>query len=416
MRCLLLLMLSVPFVLQAPCRAEDWPQFLGPRRDGASKEIIKPWTGELKALWRVPVGEGHSSPVVAKGLVFLHDKVTGKDSERLTVFDADSGKLLASTEYKRGQFASIFGVGPSATPVVFGDRVYTYGITGQLAATEFKRNGDAVELKPIFAVNPLTDFRAAKLRFGISSTPLVEGDLLVVPVGGKGAGVVAYDRNSGKVAWKTLDDGASYASPIAIGEGANRQIIVLTDSELVSLAPKDGTIFWKFPFRDPYNESSTTPVKDGDLISSVKRGSVALKLSEREGKPAVEKAWDESGLTCYFSTPVPVGKDMLFMITGVATLVNASVTLHCVEPATGKVLWSKEKVGRYHAALVRTGDDKLLMLDDNGRLSLFDPDAKEYKQLAQSKVCGQTWAHPAVANGRVYLRDAKELICLEMPK
>jgi outer membrane protein assembly factor BamB len=413
-----LLLLSITLLLLGQARAEDWPQFLGPRRDGTSKEIIKPWTGDLKVLWRSPVGEGHSSPVVANGLVFLHDKVPNKDAERLTVFDADSGKALADTSYTRAKFSSMFGAGPSATPVVSGDRVYTYGITGHLAATEFKRTGNSIELKPLFATDPLNDFSAKNLFFGISSTPLIEGDLLIVPVGGKGAGVVAYDRSNGKIVWQTLDDQASYASPIAIGEGANRQIIYLTQSNLVSLAPKDGAVFWKFPFKDQLNESSTTPVRIGDLmiISSVTRGSAALKLSERDGKPAVDKAWEEKNLNCYFSTPVSLGKDLLFMINATGGFANPSVALRCIESATGKVLWSKEKVGRFHAALVRTGDDKLLMLDDNGRLSLFEPNAKDYKPLAESKVCGQTWAHPAVANGRVYLRDAKELICLEMPK
>ena len=116
-----LLLLTIPIIFLAQSRAEDWPQFLGPRRDATSKEIIKPWTGDLKVLWKAPVGEGHSSPVVANGLVFLHDKTPGKDEERLTVFDIDNGKALAETSYARGKFSSIFGVGPSATPVVAGE-------------------------------------------------------------------------------------------------------------------------------------------------------------------------------------------------------------------------------------------------------------------------------------------------------
>ena len=102
------------------------------------------------------------------------------------------------------------------------------------------------------------------------------------------------------------------------------------------------------------------------------------------------------------------------MVNGAATLTNPSITLRCVETATGKVLWEKEKVGNYHAALIRTGDDKLLMLDDNGYLTLLQPDPSEYKELARAKVCGATWAHPALVDGKLYLRDEKELICLDL--
>src|SRR5262249_46384589 len=169
-------------------------------------------------------------------------------------------------------------------------------------------------------------------------------------------------------------------------------------------------------FKDRIFESSTTPVKVGDLLiaSSVTRGSVALKLTEENGKPAVKEIWREPKLTCYFSTPVPAGDGLIFMVTGAATLQNPSITLHCVEVPTRKIKWNKEKIGKYHAALLRTGDGKLLMLDDAGRLTLIDPDPKEYKQLAQSKVCGETWAHPALSNGRLYIRDNKELICLQL--
>src|SRR5262249_6852701 len=154
-------------------------------------------------------------------------------------------------------------------------------------------------------------------------------------------------------------------SPIAVGAGDSRQIIVLTQKNLVSLSPKDGAVIWQFPFQDRLSESSTTPVRCGDLLvaSSVTLGSAALKLGEKNGKPSFEKVWEEKGLTCYFSTPVSVGNNYIYMINGAASLVNPSVTLRCVEVATGKTLWSKPNVGKYHAALVRMGDDKLLMLD-----------------------------------------------------
>jgi outer membrane protein assembly factor BamB len=401
-------------LLSASARAEDWPQFLGPRRDGTSKEVIAPWSGEPRVVWRVPVGEGHSSPVVAGGFVFLHDKVPDADAERLSAFDAADGKLLTHAEQPRAKFSSLFGVGPAATPAVADGIAYALGITGNLSAVHVRREGGEVSLRHVFGKDLLKEFEADNLKFGTTASPLVEGDLVITLVGGKGAGVVAFNRKVGEVAWKALDDPASYASPTAIGDGANRQIIVLTKLGLASLSPRDGSVFWQFPFRDRINESSTTPVKVGDMLvaSSVTLGGVGLKLTEKRGKPAVEEAWRQLELTCYFSTPVAVGKDHVYMVTGGLSL-RPTITLRCVEVATGKTLWSKPNVGKYHAALVKTGDDKLLMLDDGGHLTLIQPDAKEFRVLARSKVCGETWAHPAVAGGRVFLRDAKELICLE---
>src|SRR5262249_6600191 len=124
-------------------------------------------------------------------------------------------------------------------------------------------------------------------------------------------------------------------------------------------------------------------------------------------------------LTCYFSTPVSVGKEHLYLVTGklpnpLAPKTPPVATLHCVEAKTGKVLWSRPKVGEYHASLLRTGDDRLLMLEEFGDLVLLQPDPKEYKELARTKVCDKTWAHPALANGLLYLRDEKDVLCVQL--
>src|SRR5262245_58265557 len=121
--------LPLLLLLAGPAFAEDWPGWLGPRRDGTSKEVIKPWKGDLKVLWRAPVGPGHSSPVVAGGKVYLHARVKDKQAEELLAFDAKSGDKLWATSYPRDFFYSIFGTGPQATPIVSGGKVYTYGST-----------------------------------------------------------------------------------------------------------------------------------------------------------------------------------------------------------------------------------------------------------------------------------------------
>jgi outer membrane protein assembly factor BamB len=192
-------------------------------------------------------------------------------------------------------------------------------------------------------------------------------------------------------------------------------VVFLTGHGVVSLDPATGTVFWQSPLRDLLSESSTTPVRSDEMLvaSSVTFGSVGLRLASKDGKPAVSQSWKMGSLNCYFSTPVPVGKEHMYFVTG-GLLPPPMVTLRCVETATGKELWSKGNVGKYHASLLRTGDDKLLLLDDAGNLVLLDPNPKEYRELARSRVCGPTWAHAALSDGRLYLRDNKELICLQL--
>ncbi|MCI0684449.1 MAG: PQQ-like beta-propeller repeat protein [Gemmataceae bacterium] len=385
--------------------AADWPQWLGPRRDGSSSEIVAPWKSAPKILWKQPVGEGHAAPVVAGGKVFLFTKLANQDNEQVEAFDAVTGKRVWKQTCRRGPFKGLFGNGPRGTPAVDDGKIYTFGITGVLTCLSAADGGR------LWEIDTLKQYKAANLFFGVSCSPLVDGNRVFVNVGGKGASIVALDKTSGKEAWKALDDKASYASPIAMGRDDARMLVFLTGKGLVGIAPDDGDVAWQFPFQDAINESSTTPVLVGDLLvgSSITLGSVGLKLDG--GK--VKKQWLNPDLNCYFSTPVTVGTDNVYLITG--SLLSKQAMLHCVDAATGKKRWTrKNKVGTYHATLLRTGDNKMLLLEEAGNLVLFDPNPKEYRELARAKICGNTWAHPALSNGRLYVRDAKELVCVEL--
>ena len=402
--------LALCFGLVVSCQAiaADWPQFLGINRDSTSPETVVAWKGKLKELWSKPVGEAHSSPVVAKGVVFAFYKPAKRDADALAAFDAKTGEVLWEASYDRDKFQPLFGEGPRGTPTVDGDRVYTLGNTGVLACWDAKKKGEVV-----WRVDTLKEFKAKNLRFGVSTSPTVVGEHVVIMVGGKGAGIVGFDKATGKVAWQSGEDTPSYASPITVGSGDQSELIFLTNSHVRSLKATDGAEIWKFTFTDALLESSTTPVKVDDLYiaGSVMSGSVGIKIGVKDGKPLPERVWKNDKLTCYFSTPVAVG-EYLYMVNGKASLTNASIVLRCVEAKTGKIVWEKPNVGKYHAALVKTGDNKLLFLDDAGNLMLLEPNEKDYKELARAKVCGETWAHPALCDGKLYLRDDKKLICL----
>jgi outer membrane protein assembly factor BamB len=386
--------------------AGDWSQWLGPNRDGSSPEKVTAWKDAPKVVWHIPAGAGHSAPVIAGGKAFVHAKGEG-ETEVVACYEADSGKEIWKQSYPRAKFSSEFGNGPRATPAVVGKFIYTFGVTGILSCFEIEKG------KQIWQIDTLKDCKGTNPKFGMSSSPLVDDGKVFINVGAKGASIVAFNCTDGTVAWKSLDDGASYSSPIIFSKDKERQLVFLTAAELVSFKPADGTVLWKFPLKDALFESSTTPVLTGDLVlaSSITYGSVALKLGTEDGKPTATKEWKNS-LTCYFSTPVPVGKENVYMVTG--SLFAGQADLQCVETKSGKVLWKKEKVGTYHASLLRTGDDKLLMLEEAGNLVLIDPNSSKYAELARSKVCGQTWVHPALANGKLYVRDGKELSCLQL--
>jgi outer membrane protein assembly factor BamB len=410
LRSLLLIVL-----LGAPLAAADWPQWLGPRRDGTSTEKFKPWKGELKVVWKKEVGPGHSSPVIAGGKVFLHARVPGKEEEAVTAYDAKTGEQLWSTSYERAAFFSPFGTGPQATPAVANGKVYSFGATGVLACF------DAAKGTRLWKVDTRAEFKAPSLFFGAACSPLIDGDKVVVNVGAKGASVVAFSLDKGEVIWKTLDDRASYSSGIILGKGDARQYVFLTAKGLRGLAPKDGAEVWSFPIEEKklkISENATTPVVAGDLLlaGTITYGMVGIKLQPKDGKTTATQVWKEPKLTCYFSTPIPIHKHV-YVVTGMLGF-NATSTLHCVEIATGKILWSKEKIGKYHAAMLKTADDKLLLLSDLGDLILFDPNPKEYRELARSKVVKgeQIWAHPALVDGKVYFRDDRNLLCLQMPE
>jgi hypothetical protein len=387
--------------------AQDWPQWLGPDRNGSVAATIAPWQGHLEVLWKTKVGEGHSAPVVAAGRVYLHHKAPEIDEEVVTCWDT-AGKQVWEQLYTREPYKNQFGNGPRATPVVTGGKLYTLGVTGMLVCW------DAASGKQHWKVDILDKFEAKNLFFGVSSSPLVVGKHVYLMPGGPKASVVALDKDSGEVVWKAGSDEASYASPIVTTIGDKQVVVFLTKEGLNGFDAANGKEYFRLPFRDRLNESSTTPVRMGDLLlaSSVTLGSMAAKISTLDGLPVATQAWKAPKLNCYFGTPVAFG-NLLHVVTGELSF-NPKAALHCVDPKTGQILWTKSGVGKYHASLLRT-KDKVLLLEEPGDLVLLEPNDKEYKELARAKVCGTTWAHPAWAGGVLYIRDGKELIAVKLP-
>jgi outer membrane protein assembly factor BamB len=397
--------------------AGDWPQWLGPKRDGSTAEKVVPWTAKEppKVLWREAVGQAYSSPVVAGGRVFIHSCVKDKEAEEVLALDAVTGKQLWKDSYPRPRFQSVLGNGPRATPTVAGKRLYTIGINGLLSCYEAEKG------KRLWQVDLYKQLKADLPNFAVCCSPLVVGNRVIVSVGGKGRCVVALHADTGEVAWQALDDAASTSSPVlfASGErlrGAAPDVVFMTPLRLVGLDPLDGTLRWEHPMVFQPQGTSPTPVAVGDKIvaSTQAHGAVAVRVGKKDDKSVAEPAWQNKEMKSYFSSGVAAA-DLIYLVTNVIDPLPATA-ITCIEAKTGKQLWKKEKVGYFHAGLVRTGDGKLLVLNDSGLLTLLEVNEKGAKEIARAKVCGGTLVSPALADGRLFVRDDKEVICLRLAK
>jgi outer membrane protein assembly factor BamB len=207
---------SLLLVSIATAPAADWPQWLGPKRDGSAAESIEPWTTAPKVLWNAKVGVGFSTPVIAAGRVFIHARVNGKDREELIALDARTGKELWRSAYERGPYNSVLNTGPQATPAVVGNRIYTYGITGLLTCFETDTG------KQVWQVDCFKKLAAALPQFGVCCSPLIVGNKVLVAVGGKGSSVVAFETETGEIAGKTSMNQRAHRRPCSSSLAGNR--------------------------------------------------------------------------------------------------------------------------------------------------------------------------------------------------
>jgi outer membrane protein assembly factor BamB len=391
--------------------ASDWPQLLGPTRDGAysAGDLSGEWPAEgPRVLWQKKVGQGFSAPAVAAGQLILFHRLD--DKETVEALDAETGKPIWLFDYPttyRDDFG--FDEGPRATPAIADGKVYTYGAEGLLHCLDFKTG------KKLWSVDARTLFQAPKGFFGIACSPLVEGNAVLLIVGSKsGAGIVAFDKMTGKVLWKTTDDEASYSSPVAATINSRRYGLFLTRTELVAADPAGGKILFQFPFRPPIRSSvsAATPLVIGDLIflsASYDTGAVLLKVSENGPK----KIWaGEDILSNHYATSVH-HNGFLYGIHGRTDPGSQpAASLRCVELKSGKMKWEEPAFG---AATITLAGDQLLILTERGELIRAQASDSGYKPTARAQVLpSQVRAYPALADGRLFARSKDKLVCLDL--
>ncbi|HVL14641.1 MAG TPA: PQQ-binding-like beta-propeller repeat protein [Gemmata sp.] len=387
--------------------AADWPQFLGPTRDGHSAETKLNWAWPKDGppvAWKADVGSGWAGPVVAGGKVLLFHRVG--DDEVLAALDPESGKELwkakSPTAY-RDDF--MFDDGPRATPLVAGGTVFTLGADGDLRARELATG------KELWGKNVRAEYKAAKGYFGVACSPVVAGGKLLVNVGGKGAGVVAFDPATGKELWKATDDAASYSSPAVAEIDGKAAAVFLTRFGLRVLDPADGKVRYELAWKPRIDASvqGATPLVWKDEVFLTVSYSTGAVLAKLKGGELTEVWSNDKSLSSQYNTPVRVG-EYLYGLHGRADVGTAR--LRCVEWKTGAVKWDEANFGV--ASLVAV-DGGVLALTESGDLVRFDASPDGYKERARATILTKpARAAPALANGRLFARDGAKLVCVKL--
>jgi outer membrane protein assembly factor BamB len=397
--------------LAAQC--SDWPQFLGPTRNGVypGNDLAETWPAEgPPVVWKRSVGQGFSGPVVAGHKLILFHRVN--DRETVECLDAATGKNLWLFDYPttyRDDFG--FDAGPRATPGIADGRVYTFGAEGMLHCLDFQTG------KKIWSVNTKAQFGASKGFFGMACSPLVEGAAVLMNIGGKdGAGIVAFDKATGKVLWQASKDEASYSSPVAATINGQRRAFFFTRKNLTALDPANGRIAFEFPWHpaESASVSTATPlVVDDYIFVSGCYGTGAILLRDKDD--AVEKVWSaDDVLSNHYATSV-YHDGFLYGIDGRTDPgYEPGPSLRCVELKTGKIRWKDDTVG---AGTLTLAGDQLLVLTEKGELIRARAMPQEFKINGRAQILPfQVRAFPALADGFLYARSKDKLVCVNLGK
>jgi outer membrane protein assembly factor BamB len=426
----------VPPPIEMAAADEAWPQWRGPRRDGISTEtdLAADWPERgLPKIWEQPDGEGFASVVVARGRAFSFAQ--DGDDEALFCWDAATGKEHWRFAYPC-RYTNSFGNGPRATPTIAGELIYIVGATGLMhCLTAFTETPTVVWHKAL-----LSEFAAPVPQWGVAFSPLIDGDLVYIQPGGPaGNSVAALHKDTGAVVWKNCDYPASYSSPMAGTLAGRRQIVSFTGTHLIGVTPEAGELLWEFPWPTANLCNIATPILAGDyvFISSGYEMGCALVRIERSGADwRAQQVYKNRRFRNHFSTSV-LYQNHLYGFD--------DATLVCMEFGTGKILWKERGFERGSLLVVQAHElppraaatalvgaptllaapavlslrteGQLIVYGANGLLALAAAAPGNYAERARfysSPQRASCWSMPSVAQGRLYVRDQKKLICYDV--
>jgi outer membrane protein assembly factor BamB len=383
----------------------DWPQWRGPNRDGRVSDASVPrmWPKELKQEWKVTVGVGHSSPVVANGRIYVFARQG--EQEVLLCLNSANGKEIWRTghpiAYEMHNAARAHGKGPKSTPVLHGTSVCTLGISGVLSCHD-TRTGNLKWRHEFSQQYPKTS-----PQFGTAMSPLVSNGRVIAHVGGhdKGA-LMAFDAETGIIKWANEMDGPAYSSPIVVNLGGTRQLVTFMQNDFVGVDAGTGKLLWKVPAKSQYAENSVTPVayKDMLILSREELGLEAIRLVKKGPNLVPVQVWNNKEAQLYLNTPV-LQDNVLFGLSA-----RNKGQFFALDADTGKTLWMGPGRMAENASILNLGGKVLLMLTNEARLVVLPSSARDFTPLAEYTVAeSPTWAHPLVIGNRILIKDESTL-------
>ncbi len=369
----------------------NWPQWRGPNRDGVSKEtgLLKQWPAEgPPLLWKASgAGRGYSSFSVANGR--LYTMGLRGDREYVIAFDIANGKEAWATPHG-GAFRNDRGDGPRGTPTIDGDRLYALGGNGDLSAFEVKTG------KVIWSKNVLKEFGGSNITWGISESPLVLGNKVLVNAGGRNASIVALNKADGAVLWKSQSDEAGYSSAIPLQVNGGTQVVFFTAQRAVGLDVNDGRLLWEYAKPSNNVANVATPIARANRVfisSDYGTGGGVVEIKP-DGK--AQEIYFTKDMRNHHSSSILVGDHLYGFSSAVLTAMKFD---------TGEIAWRDRSVGK--GSLV-FADGHLYAFSEGGVVGLIEATPEGYREKGRFKIQQDslpTWAHPVVAGGRLYLRD-----------
>jgi len=391
---------------ETPEPGAEWPDFRGPNRDGryTATPVLTTWPREgLRQVWKQPVGGGYASFVVANGRAFTIEQ--RRNQEVVAAYDVESGRELWTNAWTANFQESMGGDGPRATPTYHEGRVYALGAEGELRVLDAQRGA------LVWRRNILNDNRANNISWGMSASPLIVDDTVVVlPGGSRGSSVVAYRLATGDIAWKSQDDEQGYTSPMLVTLGGVRQILVVSGSRAMGLTPDGSRLLWQYPWSTYNSINVSQPIvftHNGNdrvfLSASYGTGAAVFELTRDGDRFQAKTVWENQRMKNKFSSSV--------LHNGFIYGLDESI-LACLDANTGEQKW---KGGRYGYGQIMLAGDHVIVLTEDGEVVLVKATPERHEEVAKFEaIRGKTWNHPVIAGGRLLVRNLQEMAAFDI--